>query len=121
VIFRDKNRKGLGQMLESKDIIQGALGDCYFMSAISAIVDKYPELVYRLFVLDKNPSHLYGVRLFVNGVWKTILLDLTFPIDKYGKLCAAQPYKHQVWVMLLEKAWAKIFGSYDSIHAGYNE
>jgi calpain-15 len=101
LIFRDKNRKGLGQMLESKDIIQGSLGDCYFMSAISAIVDKYPELVYRLFVLDKNPSHLYGVRLFVNGVWKTIHLDLTFPIDRHRKLCAAQPYKHQVWVMLL--------------------
>ena len=71
-------------------------------------------------MLDKNPSHLYGVRLFVNGKWKTILVDLCFPVDKYGKLCAAQPYKNQVWVMLLEKAWAKIFGSYDSIHAGYN-
>jgi hypothetical protein len=101
VVYRDKNRKGLGQILESKDIIQGALGDCYFMSAISAIVDRYPELVYRLFVLEKNPSHLYGVRLFVNGVWKTILLDACFPINKDHVLCAAQPYKSQIWVMLL--------------------
>ena len=23
--------------------------------------------------------------------------------------------------MLLEKAWAKVYGSYDNIHAGYNE
>lgn len=71
------------------------------MSAISAIVERYPELVYRLFVLDKNPAHLYGVRLFINGVWKTIPVDLCFPIDRKGVLCAAQPYKNQVWVMLL--------------------
>lgn len=71
------------------------------MSAISAIVERYPELVYRLFVLDKNPSHMYGVRLFVNGQWKTVMLDLCFPIDQRGNLSAAQPYKNQVWVMLL--------------------
>lgn len=23
--------------------------------------------------------------------------------------------------MLLEKAWAKVYGSYDNIHSGYNE
>lgn len=51
VIHRDKNRKGLGAMLEPKDIIQGGFGDCYFLSAIAAIVQDYPELVYRLFVL----------------------------------------------------------------------
>ena len=71
------------------------------MSAISASVERYPELVYRLFVLDRNPSHLYGVRLFFNGQWKTVLLDLCFPIDRSGRLCAAQPYKNQIWVMLL--------------------
>jgi len=58
--------------------------------------------------------------LFINGVWKTIIVDACFPIDKNGSFCAAQPNKHQIWVMLLEKAWAKIFGSYENIHAGYN-
>jgi calpain-15 len=119
-LFRDKNRKGLGKLLESKDIIQGRLGDCYFLSAVSAIVERYPELVYRLFVLDKNPSHLYGVRLFVDGKWITIVVDACFPITKEGALCAAQSYKHQIWVMLLEKAWAKVFKSYDQVHAGFN-
>lgn len=65
VLVRERNRKGLGQLLEPKDIIQGNLGDCYFLSAVAGVVEKYPELVYRLFVLEKNPSHLYGVRLFI--------------------------------------------------------
>jgi hypothetical protein len=51
VLVREENRKGLGQLLESKDIIQGPIGDCYFLSAIAGVVEKYPELVYRLFVL----------------------------------------------------------------------
>jgi hypothetical protein len=51
VLFRDKQRKGLAQLLEPKDIIQGNLGDCYFLSAVAGIVEKYPELIYKLFVL----------------------------------------------------------------------
>jgi hypothetical protein len=29
-------------MLEPKDIIQGNIGDCYFLSAVAAIVQEYP-------------------------------------------------------------------------------
>lgn len=60
-----RNRKGLGQILEPKNIKQGMVGDCYFLSALAALVEDYPELVYRLFVLEKNPSHIFGVRLFI--------------------------------------------------------
>ncbi len=42
VLVREKNRKGLGQLLEPKDIIQGNLGDCYFLSAVAGVVEKYP-------------------------------------------------------------------------------
>ena len=42
VLVRERNRKGLGQLLEPKDIIQGTLGDCYFLSAVAGVVEKYP-------------------------------------------------------------------------------
>ena len=108
-------------MLEPKDIKQGNLGDCYFLSALAAIVEEYPELVYRLFVLEKNPAHIYGVRLFIDGIWKTIILDACFPIYHNRTFCGAQPHHKEIWVMLLEKAWAKCFKSYDNIHSGFNE
>ena len=74
---------------------------------MAAVVEEYPELVYRLFVLEKNPSHLFGVRLFIDGIWKTFALDGTLPIDNFGRLCGAQPHNNEIWVLLLEKAWAK--------------
>lgn len=79
-------------MLQPKDIIQGGFGDCYFLSAVAAIVQDYPELVYRLFVLEKNPSHLFGVKLFIDGKWMTIPLDGTFPVNHYGSFYGAQPH-----------------------------
>lgn len=107
--------------MEPKDIIQGSFGDCYFLSAVAAIVELYPELVYNLFVFEKNPAHIYGVRLFLDGVWKTQILDGCFPVTNHGQFTGAQPHNRKIWVMLLEKAWAKSFKSFDNIHSGYNE
>lgn len=60
-------RLGIGTILDSRNIIQGKGKDCYFLSAAAGVVEHYPEFIYRLFVLDKNPSDVYGVRLFVDG------------------------------------------------------
>jgi calpain-15 len=108
-------------LLEPKDIAQGKFGNCYFLSALAAIVENYPELVYRLFVLEKNPSHIFGVCLFIDGIWKTIALDGCFPISEGKKFYGAQPHHSEIWVLLIEKAWAKIYKTYENIHSGYNE
>jgi hypothetical protein len=54
----------MGTMMDSRNIIQGKGKDCYLLSAVAGLVELYPEFIYRLFVLDKNPSDIYGVRLF---------------------------------------------------------
>ena len=89
---RYKSRYGLRLLLQPKDITQGSLGDCYFLSALAAIVHLYPEFIYRLFVIDKNPSHISGVKLFIQGIWKTIIVDGIFPLNSKGQLTAAQPH-----------------------------
>jgi hypothetical protein len=53
------------------------------------------------------------VRLFVGGKWKTHLLDVQFPINKQGKYCGVRTQSSNIWPMLLEKAAAKEYGSYD--------
>jgi hypothetical protein len=71
----------MGTMMDSRNIIQGKGKDCYLLSAVAGLVELYPEFIYRLFVLDKNPSDIYGVRLFIDGQWQTIILDAHFPVD----------------------------------------
>lgn len=84
---------GIGAILDSRNIIQGKGKDCYFLSAAAGIVEHYPEFIYRLFVLDKNPSDIYGVRLFIDGEWRTIILDAGLPVDDRGILYYAKPYR----------------------------
>ena len=106
--------------MDANNIIQGGVGDCYLMSAIAGIVEHYPELIYRLFVLEMNPASIYGVRLFVDGAWETIITDARFPVNYHEHFVYAKPNKHEIWVLLLEKAWAKLYKSYENISSGYS-
>jgi calpain-15 len=44
-------------------------------------------------------------------------VDDFFPV-KYGRPIFTTSKNQDIWVMVLEKAWAKIFGSYSKIEAG---
>ncbi len=43
-------------------------------------------------MLEKNPSHIFGVRLIIDGIWRTIAVDGCFPLNAEGKFCGAQPH-----------------------------
>jgi hypothetical protein len=43
------------------------------------------------------------------------LVDDYVPIDKRGQPLFCQPNKNEIWVPILEKAWAKANGSYANI------
>ena len=61
----------------------------------------------------------YAVEVFVRGIKTPLVLDDYFPCDPMsGKPLFARPQGNELWVLLLEKAWAKINGSYGNIDAG---
>lgn len=62
-----------------------------------------------------SSSGLYSVRLFNqrNGNWENILLDDYVPVDTNRRPCFARCHDpNTIWIMLLEKAFAKLHGSY---------
>lgn len=66
--------------IESSDIKQGRLGDCYLLSAIGAI-SEYPFIVKRLFETTEQSSYCYyGIWLFIDGLWKCVVIDDYFPL-----------------------------------------
>jgi len=56
-------------------------------------------------------------RVLYGGVFKEIVIDDYFPVDRLtGRPIGAQPAGgNECWVMILEKIWAKMFGSYENI------
>ena len=105
-----------------ENVIQGGnIGDCYFLSSIGALCS-HKTCINKLFhVKSRTKENAYGVYLFLNGKWRLILLDDYLPCIKgsSGKsLCFASSLINEICVSLLEKAWAKVNGSYLKIGAG---
>ena len=105
--------------IEMGDVQQGSLGDCYFLSSVASLC-KFPSLIKRMFRQDKkNDDGFYEITLFIDGKRQIIIVDDYLPAFKKSKKpCYAQSNKNEIWVMLLEKAWAKVNGGYANIISG---
>ena len=98
---------------------QGSIGDCYFMTAI-ANLSKYPNKVKQMFKQsEKNEKGFYEIEVFIDGEKQIIIVDDYIPAYKSNKnIYFARSNKKKIWVILLEKAWAKVNGGYINIISG---
>ena len=105
--------------IEMGDVQQGSLGDCYFLSSVASLC-KFPNLIKRMFRQNtKNEDGFYEITLYIDGKRQIIIVDDYLPAFKKNKKpCYAQSNKNEIWVMLLEKAWAKVNGGYANIISG---
>lgn len=107
--------------IDETDVQQGQIGDCYFMSAIAAVAKNNPESIKKLITAKSDGS--YDVKLYAKSgklaLEPTIInVKPDFVTDKNGNLIYADAGDKEIWVMLLEKAYAKMMGGYDDIGEG---
>lgn len=110
----------IGDHPSSIDVIQGGIGDCYFITVLNSLAVHKDELE-RIFITKKpNKTGIYALKLLVNGQYRTILLDDYIPVFKHAPHIPSFIWSDSfnVWAILLEKAWAKLNGSYEAITAG---
>ena len=104
-----------------ENVIQGNLNDCYFQSAVAALC-AYKSFYDKIFHIKyRTKENTYGVYLYLNGKWKLVLIDDYLPlfvVNNQKSLYFGYSIEEEIWVSLLEKAWAKVNGSYIKIGSG---
>ena len=108
------------------NIKQGKINDCYFLSALGALCDKCNKFVREMFhITDKSIEGAYGINFYINGKPKLILVDDSFPCikakrrnDNSNSISFGSSFEKEIWVSLIEKAYAKIRGTYQKTEIG---
>lgn len=103
-----------------KDVIQGSLGNCYFLS-VCAVMAEFPHRLNKIFLIKTiNKAGIYAIRFFIDGEIKKIIIDDMIPFDNYANKPAFTklPSSHNIWTIVMEKAWAKFLGNYQRTISG---
>ncbi|XP_023720036.1 calpain-C [Cryptotermes secundus] len=105
------------------DIIPGKMGDRWLVSCLGVLYLS-KGLFYRVVPADQTfsaPDQYAGVfrfRLWWCGEWVEVLVDDRLP-TVHGRLAFLQAHSsEQFWPGLLEKAYAKLHGSYEALKYG---
>lgn len=109
------------------DIYQGEVGDGPFQSCVIAVALQHSNLIDGMFV-DRNQwaQNIYTTQWLLNGKKTKVSVDNTMPTvgdatARSMRAAFADPSNSTggFWPTILEKAFAKIFGSYEKLHSGY--
>jgi len=87
--------------------------------------DSRPGALEELFVTDTiNTAGAYTVKFYVQGMPAYVTVDDWIPVTGTGSdakpVYASSMHEGEIWPMIMEKAWAKLVGSYEAIEGGSN-
>jgi hypothetical protein len=101
--------------ISPENIVDGYLGNSYFISALKALAEN-PDNITRCFDTKKaTKDGQYIVNLCLNGENYKVEVDDYIPYSEKSKKPAfSRSKENELWVMLLEKAWAKVSGNYEN-------
>ncbi|XP_012471751.1 calpain-type cysteine protease DEK1 [Gossypium raimondii] len=100
------------------DVCQGRLGDCWFLSAV-AVLTEVSQISEVIITPEYNEEGIYTVRFCIQGEWVPVVVDDWIPCESLGKPAFATSRKgNELWVSILEKAYAKLHGSYEALEGG---
>lgn len=135
--------------IESGQVRQGRVGNCWFLSALAVVAEKKYLVQNIIPHTSVNEKGCYQVNLCLDGKWTSIIVDAYLPViygqqhetEKQPKATLARQAfrggavlqggtqiafpvfcavpQGQLWPALVEKAYAKAHGSYCSLSGGF--
>ena len=115
---------GDSNRIAPSDVSQGMLGDCFFLASLAAVAKFYPNLLAGN-ISGPDGDGQYSVRFYRKNFFGTfeevnIRVRPNFPeIGTSGQAAyAKEGDSNEMWVMLYEKAYAQLLGSYGTLNQG---
>jgi hypothetical protein len=107
--------------IEPNDLRQGGIGNCWLISAFSALAEFPQHVRSRIHQTSLSKCGRYDVSLFhpVEEKWVRFALDDRLPTNKQGRLRNVRlSVSGELWPVIFEKAFAAMWGSYANLDGG---
>jgi hypothetical protein len=117
------------------DVVQGQVGDCYFVAALAGVARFSPQTIQQMAI--DNGDGTFTIRFFNGGYADYVTVDRYLPIWSDGTAEYASfggkysSSANELWVSLIEKAYVQIseegwlghaaVNSYANINTGYSD
>lgn len=128
-----------GDEMAPEDVEPDDFDNSYFLAAISMLATQCRNtagsrsgaqsgaLIRDLIIDSGEDQGVFGIKFFVNGTWRTVVIDDLIPCTETSSdvwtPCFARAQRGRdrtvLWPFLFLKAWAKLHGSYEATAGGY--
>jgi hypothetical protein len=96
-----------------QDVDQGAVGDCYFMASLAAVARTDSTAINNM--ITDNGDNTFTVRFYNNGKADYVTVDRFLPVKEnyffYANNSSGKAFNdntNEIWVALIEKAYAQV-------------
>ncbi|CAL8291918.1 unnamed protein product [Gadus morhua 'NCC'] len=100
------------------DFCQGVVGNCWFLASVGALTFQ-SQILQRVLPSERSFSAgIFHFRFWRFGYWVDVVIDDKLPTIDGKLIFVRSKTPNEFWPALLEKAYAKVCGSYADMNAG---